>query len=237
MIPRVIHYCWFGGKEKPEIVLSCIETWKRYFPDWEIMEWNESNFDINSYQYVKDAYELKKWAFVSDVVRFHALNKYGGIYLDVDVEFIKPLPDHFLELDCFTGYETLGDVNPGLIFGVIPNYWLCQRMLESYRHDRFINEMTVNIRMSKILEEYGLVTDGTYQNINGVHIYPAEYFCGYDTDIREPLITDKTICWHHYLGSWKKKTVKIYLQDFLKKIIGKKLYKQLILFNRSLKNN
>ena len=108
MIPHIIHYIWFGGAEKPKVVLECIESWRRFFPGWEIKEWNESNYNINKCQYMIDAYQLKKYAFVSDYARFDVLYEYGGIYLDVDVEFIKPLPADFLEHECIAGFEGSG---------------------------------------------------------------------------------------------------------------------------------
>lgn len=241
MIPKLIHYCWFGGAEKPEIVKQCIESWKKYFPDWKICEWNESNYDINKCQYIKDAYQLRKWAFVSDFARFDILNQYGGIYVDVDVEFIKKIPEKYLKYSCFTGFEGAGEVNPGLIFAVEPHHWFVKTVLESYKHDRFYyNEKgiykTVNTRTTEILCRYGLKQNNQYQVIQGIHIFPSEYFCGYDTDIREPEITNNTVCWHHYLGTWSQKTIKIVLQDFLKKIIGEKLYKKLVLAKRNIKN-
>lgn len=241
MIPHIIHYFWFGGAEKPKVVLDCIESWKRYFPGWEIKEWNEENYNINKCQYMIDAYQLKKYAFVSDYARFDVLNEYGGIYLDVDVEFIKPLPSSFLEQECFAGFEGAGEVNPGLIFASEPHYWFTKKILDTYNNDRFFFNKdgiyrTVNTRTSEILNEYGLIKNNQYQVVKGIHIYPSEYFCGYDTDIRESVITEKTICWHHYLGSWNQKNIKTKLQDFLKHVIGKRNYKKLVLMRRKLRN-
>lgn len=241
MIPHIIHYIWFGGAEKPKVVLECIESWRRFFPGWEIKEWNESNYNINKCQYMIDAYQLKKYAFVSDYARFDVLYEYGGIYLDVDVEFIKPLPADFLEHECIAGFEGSGEVSPGLIFAAVPHYWFTKGILETYQNDRFLFNKdgiyrTVNTRTSEILNQYGLKKNNQYQVVNGIHIYPSEIFCGYDTDIREPVITEDTICWHHYLGSWNRKSIKTKMQDFLKSVIGKKNYKKLVLLKRSLKN-
>lgn len=104
-IPHVIHYCWFGNNPKPKLVTDCISTWKKYFPDWEIKEWNEDNYNVRAIPYIQEAYEAKKWAFVADYARFDILYQYGGIYLDSDVEFIKPLPPQFLQLKGFTGFS------------------------------------------------------------------------------------------------------------------------------------
>lgn len=241
MIPHIIHYFWFGGAPKPEVVIKCIDSWKEYFPDWEIKEWNEANYDIKQNKYMVDAYSLKKYAFVSDYARFDILYKHGGIYVDVDVEFIKRIPEELLQLNCFTGFQGTGEVSPGLIFAVEPNHWLCKEILDSYNNERFIyNEKgiykTINMRTSEILEKYGLLKQNEYQKVKDIHIFPSEYFCGYDTDIREPIITNNTICWHHYLGSWGQKNIKRKLQDILKKVIGKESYKRLILLKRKIKN-
>ena len=240
MIPKVIHYCWFGRNPKPELVNKCIDSWRRFLPDFEIKEWNEDNYDVNQNQYIRDAYAIKKWAFVSDFARLDILYRYGGIYLDIDVEFIKPLPDEYLNYKGFTGFEYTGVVNPGLIFGVEKGNELIGKVVDSYKNDRFKYEKsgiykTINTRITEMLESDGLVRNGTHQVINGIHIFPSEYFCGYDTDIREPLITDKTICWHHYLGSWSNPSAKMKAQDALKKIIGKNNYKKLILLKRKIK--
>lgn len=240
MIPHYIHYCWFGGNEKPEMVLKCIDSWKKYFPGWEIIEWSEKNYDINKCQYVIDAYRLEKWAFVSDYVRFDVLNQFGGIYLDVDVEFIKEIPIDYLTYSCFAGFEKAGEVSPGLIFAVEPKHWFLKDILDSYKNDRFYYNSdgiyeTVNTRTSNILKRYGLIQNNKYQVVKGIHIFPSEYFCGYDTDIREPEITNNTICWHHYLGSWNQKTIKMKLQDVVKNIIGKSNYKKLVMLKRKIK--
>ena len=120
MIPKIIHYCWFGKSELPVLAKKCISSWKKYMPDCEIKEWNEENFDVNIIKYTKEAYNYKKYAFVSDFVRFYVLKKYGGIYLDVDVEIIKPLDD-LLEYKTILGFESVGRVNPGLILASEPD--------------------------------------------------------------------------------------------------------------------
>lgn len=239
-IPRIIHYCWFGKNEKPDIVIDCINSWRRFFVGWKIIEWNESNYDLESIQYAKDAYMLGKWAFVSDVVRLDVLYRYGGIYLDVDVEFIKPLPECLLETVGFMGFEYTNTIAPGLIFGVEKrNPFVCKILL-SYENEHFcINKngiyRTINMRITDALEAEGLRKNGEYQVVLGFHILPAEYFCGYNTDIREPEITEKTICWHHYLSSWQSKSLKTRIQDRIKKFIGIRNYVLLLHGARSLR--
>jgi len=242
MIPKNIHYCWFGKGNKPEIAIECIRTWKKYFPDWEIIEWNEDNYGLSGTQYIEDAYKLKKWAFVSDLVRLDVLYKYGGIYLDIDVEFIKPLPDLFLQYHGFCGFEHTSTIAPGLIFGVEKGNKFIKSVLDSYAGERFFYNKngiykTINTRITEEFLKQGLIKNNTHQIINGFHIYPSEYFCGYNTDIREPEITEKTICWHHYLGSWSNPSLKMKMQDNLKLIIGVNNYKKLLYFVRRIKKN
>ena len=119
-IPKIIHYCWFGNNPKPEIVYKCIESWKKYFPDYEIVEWNEKNYDVNKELYMQEAYSCKKWAFVSDYARFDVLYQYGGIYFDTDVEVLKKFPQEILCNQAFTGIESTKIISPGLVFGCAP---------------------------------------------------------------------------------------------------------------------
>lgn len=240
MIPKVIHYCWFGRNEKPQVALECIKIWKKYFPGWKIIEWNEDNYDLSGIQYIEDAYKLKKWAFVSDLVRLDVLYKYGGIYLDIDVDFLKPLPDVFLNYKGFMGFEHTKTIAPGLILGVEKNNSFVKMILDSYDGERFYYNKngiykTINTRITEALLEQGLIKNNKYQVVGDFHIFPSEYFCGYNTDIREPEITENTICWHHYLGSWSNPSIKMKLQDCLKKMIGVKNYKRLLYFVRGVK--
>lgn len=236
MIPQIIHYVWVGKNQKPEIVLQCIESWKKYLPDYEIREWNEDNYDVLKNEYIREAYIQKKWAFVSDFIRFDLLNEYGGIYIDTDVEFLKRIPKKILSEEAFTGVESSGMINPGLIFGCPPNYWISRKMVDSYKSDTFdIDHIkTVNVRMTDILREYGFQTLDIYQVINGLAIYPSSYFCGYDLDIHDFDIKENTISVHHYAGTWKKRSKKTIIQKKMVKIIGKKNYKKLLKIKRML---
>ena len=114
MIPKIIHYCWFGGKPLPELACLCIESWKKFLPEYRIIRWDEESFDINSNTYVKEAYENKKYAFVTDYVRLYALYTHGGIYMDTDVEVRRPL-DQFLQHQAFSGFESYHDIPTGIM--------------------------------------------------------------------------------------------------------------------------
>lgn len=240
MIPKTIHYCWFGRGEKPEDIKNCIQSWKKYLSDWEMIEWNEDNYDINAHQYTKEAYEAKKWAFVSDLARLDILYQYGGVYLDVDVEFIKPLPSECLEYEGFCGFEHTATIAPGLIFGVEKENTLIKEVLDSYEGEHFEihNDgiyKTINARITETLVKAGLKKNNEFQIVRGFAVYPSEVFCGYDTDVREPEITDNTICWHHYLGSWSHPSLKMKCQNLLKSVIGVNNYRKILYFVRRIR--
>lgn len=237
MIPKKIHYCWFGYGDKPQEVKDCIHSWRKYLPEWQIQEWNEQNYDITKHPYMKEAYEAKKWAYVSDMARLDILYNQGGVYLDVDVEFVKPLPLEYLKYEGFCGFEHTTTVAPGLIFGIEPGHPFLKRVLDSYAGEHFQVHKngiytTINMRITEILKEYGLVKKDEFQNVGGIRVFPSEFFCGYDTDVREPAITDNTICWHHYLGSWSHPSWKMRCQNYLKKIIGVKNYRRILMLVR-----
>ena len=137
-IPKVIHYCWFGKNPLPELAVKCINSWKKYCPDYEIIEWNENNFDLNSVTYVKEAYEAKKWAFITDYVRLFVLYEYGGVYMDTDVELLKPI-DSFLTLDAFSGFESSNAVPTGIISSR-KNFKFIKELLDYYNDKHFKND-------------------------------------------------------------------------------------------------
>lgn len=219
MIPKVIHYCWFGNGKLPDLARKCIESWKKYLPDYEIKEWNEQNYPIDKQcDYVREAYAAKKWAFVSDYARFDILYKYGGIYFDTDVEIIKPLYD-IIKRGAFIGGETvedsnrLGDcmsTNPGLGMSAAPGLGMYKEMLDSYRNSHFLNsdgsynKTTVVARMTDILNRHGFRTDIVeIQKVDGIFIYPPEYFSPMVYRTGELRITENTRTIHHYMASWK----------------------------------
>ena len=201
MIPKVIHYCWFGGKPLPESAVRYIESWKKYMPDYEIREWNESNFDIDSVLYVKQAYEAKKYAFVSDYVRFWVLYRYGGIYFDTDVEVIRPLDD-ILAKGAFMGCEISlnGCVNvaPGLGLAAYPQMAVYKEIIDEYSCKSFFNAdgsqnlKTVVTYVTEILYKYGFVHENRYQNCAGLNIYPSDFFCPLQNGSKKCIITKNT---------------------------------------------
>lgn len=202
---KQLHYCWFGGNPKSDLIKKCQESWAQYCPDYEIIEWNESNFDVNCCDYVREAYAAKKWAFVSDYCRFYVLYHHGGIYLDTDVELIKPLDDL---PDAFVGFENQDTCNSGLIRGAQAGDIICKSMLDSYHNDHFLladgryNTKTVCIRETDILKSYGLVSNGKQQCVEQTWVFPAEYFSPKDYLTEELNITENTISIHHYDASW-----------------------------------
>ena len=219
MIPKIIHYCWFGGNPLPDDAKKCISSWKKYFPDYEITEWNETNFDLEICDYVKEAYQAKKWAFVSDYARFWILYHYGGLYFDTDVEIIKPLSDIVLngnfmacELnfdDSFTGNSNQVEVvNPGLGIGAEAGLPFYRELLDLYGSQHFVDECghlnfeTIVTKTTRLLRKYGFRSSGSIEQIAGLNIYPHEYFCPINYDTNQLTITDKTVSIHHYKESW-----------------------------------
>lgn len=204
MIPKIIHYCWFGG-EIPSIVKQYIEGWKRLCPDYRIMEWNENNSDISECEFARQAYDAKKWAFVSDYVRFFVLNKYGGIYLDTDMELLKNL-DTFLDVNGFVGYEVNG-VASGII-GCIPGNKIITSVLEIYQALSFIdmgkkmNLKTSPEYLSEELDKIGFLREDKLQELSEMRVYPSSYFYPYSPKDFTMNQTEDTCAIHHYSGSW-----------------------------------
>jgi len=208
IIPKKIHYCWFGGKPLPDSAKKYIETWKHYCPDYEIVEWNESNFNISINPYVKEAYAAGKWAFITDYVRLFVLYTYGGIYMDTDVEVIKNI-DIFLQHPAFSGFESSNYIPTGIIGATKNNRWI--EYLLSYYNDRHFRnsdnslDLTSNVvtitKMTK--EKYGITLDNTFQSIEGLFaLYPFEYFCPKDYKTGIINTTSNTYAIHHFAGSW-----------------------------------
>lgn len=230
-IPKKIHYCWFGNGEKSELAKKCIESWKKILKGYEIIEWNEENFDINSNKYVREAYDNKKYAFVSDYVRLYALYNYGGIYLDTDVEIIKNF-DEFLKLKAFVGFEdeeliataVIGSQRGNSIIGE----WIDSYQRRSFVKNGKIDDLT-NVRVfTNILLEHGLNQNNLKQEINGGEfvIFPTEYFSPLKFGTKKPKITSKTVSIHWFEGTWTNlsKKVKIKVILIIKTLIGFKNY-------------
>lgn len=211
MIPKKIHYCWFGGKEKPEDVKKYIASWKKYCPDYEIKEWNESNFDIHENDYCREAYEAKKWAFVSDYVRVKVLYNHGGIYMDTDVELVQSF-NSLLDDKVFMGFENDKMISTATIGSEAHNEFL-NEILQAYskRHfrnpDRSLNMMTNVQLITEILSQnYDLEANGKEQILPpGIHILPMEYFVAKDYWTGWILADSTTYTIHHYDGNWTTK--------------------------------
>lgn len=207
-IPKVIHYCWFGKTEKPERDERCIASWKKYCPDYQIIEWNEDNYDITQCSYIEEAYQRKKWAFVSDYARFDIVNRYGGFYFDTDVELIKSI-EELRYHKAFIGVEAAGGIASGLGFGSIKNITIWDEILNLYQNTDFLNsdgsiKMVANASYeTSVFKIYGFKRDNKFQMIKEVAVYPSEYFCPkiVGTDIIKS--TEKTYSIHHYHYSWR----------------------------------
>lgn len=226
-IPNVIHYCWFGGKDKPEIIKKCMNSWHRNLPGYEIREWNEQNFDVNCNPFVKGAYDSKKFAFVSDYVRVHALYHFGGIYLDTDVEVYKTFDD-LLYHDSFWGFEQENYIATSTI-GAEKGNQLIKLFLDSYKEKDFIKEdgsyddLTNVAVITQILENMGLKKNGELQKINNMGtFYPQTYFSPYDYINCRKLVNENTYAMHYFYKSWLplNARLKTNMKVFLSKIIG-----------------
>lgn len=221
-IPKIIHFCWFGNNEYPQLIKKCLQTWKDVLPDYKIVIWNENNFDINKYPFTLQAYQSKKWAFVSDFVRLYALLKFGGIYFDTDVEVLKSFT-HLLENKSLV----LGRVEGGIIgtsmIASEPNNAIIDKIFSYYNNNCFKNEDgTLNTIMNTLLFskylEKELGCDVGYSTFvkDGTIIYPLDYFSPFKKNVfgnnnkkyrlSHYMITENTCCVHHDLGSWYSKS-------------------------------
>ena len=208
-IPKIIHYCWFGRGQKNELAKKCIESWRKQCPDYIIKEWNEDNFDLDSNLYVRQAYNSKRYAFVTDFVRLFAMYNEGGIYMDTDVEVLKPL-DEFLDLHAFSSFENNDKIPTGIMAAEKGNQWIFDLMSE-YDNLRFIDELgnpdlTTNVeRITDLtIKKYGLVPKSSYQSLadGTVTLFPHDYFCPKDWVTGEIHLTENTHTIHHFSGSW-----------------------------------
>lgn len=208
MIPKIIHYCWFGGNPLPELAQRCIASWKKYCSEYEIKEWNENNFDLDCCPFVREAYEARKWAFVSDAARLKIIYDEGGIYLDTDVEVIKSF-NNLLMNRCFLGEETSGFVATGLGFGAEKGNIVVKEMLEMYTEKHFkLEDGTYDMvpcpeKNTEPLKRKGYKFSGKeiWKN-EYVMVYPPEYFCPLNYDTGEKTITANTYSIHLYNASW-----------------------------------
>ena len=225
MIPKIIHYCWFGRNPLPQSAEECIASWKKFLPDYEIKEWNEDNFDVNITTYTSEAYKARKFAFVSDYARFWILYNYGGLYFDTDVEILKPLDD-IISRGGFMGIEKIEGntidnfeegtvlVNAGLGLGVEKGHPLYKEILDVYNKKHYIGwngkftgtvvTTTTNILLKKTKLEKDKITE-----IEGIFIYPDEYFDPMNYYTKEIKITEKTRTIHKYATTWVTKNTRL----------------------------
>ncbi len=207
-IPKKIHYCWFGRKEIPVQYRKWMESWKKYCPDYEVIEWNELNYDVHKNKYVSQAYEAGKWAFVSDFARIDIVNKYGGVYLDADVELTKNL-DELLMNNGFCGFETSEYVNYGLGFGSEKGHPILCEIKEYYENKDFVrsdgtfDQTTCPFIQTEIMKRHGLVCNGEFQTVEGLTVYPSRVLCGMSPhSFRIGRDLSCTYAIHHFSGSW-----------------------------------
>ena len=206
MIAKVIHYCWFGGNPLPPMALQCIKSWKKYCPGYKIIAWNENNFDIALNTYAREAYQAKKYAFVSDVARLWVLTNYGGVYMDTDCELIKPI-DKFLHHEGVCGFESPNQISTALM-GCRAGHSLFAQLLDDYNNRSFALpggrfDMTTNVTtITNTLRTYGLCLNGKLQTINGLTLYPVDFFSPMDEKTGSITLTDNTCAIHHFDASW-----------------------------------
>ena len=203
MIPKKIHYCWFGRGEKPALAKKCIASWRKFMPDYEIVEWNEDNFDVNYNAYTKMCYEQKKFAFLTDYLRLLIVEEHGGIYFDTDVEVLRSFDD-FIDLPAFVGFENDRFVNTGEGFGAEPHNPAIQQMLRAY--DPLLDGAHGVLGCPKLnteaLQKLGLRLDGKAQTLPNVSVFPAEYFNPRNSVTGELTKTENTYSIHWYSASW-----------------------------------
>ena len=219
MIPKIIHYCWFGRNPLPESARKCIASWRKFLPDYEIKEWNEDNFDVNIIPYTQQAYEAKKYAFVSDYARFWILYHHGGIYFDTDVKVIKKF-DNLLKYDAFMGFESEKNVNTGLGFGAVKGNRIIYQNLLEYNKIPYIDEygnfkpIACTQITNKVLKKNGFEINGRKQKNNDIIIFPCEYFCPKDYETGIMNITDNTYSIHEFGMSWiDEKDKKLFIKN------------------------
>ena len=212
MIPKIIHYCWFGRGEMPKLMKKCLKSWKKYCPDWKIVRWDEDSFDVNSTVWTKQAYASKKYAFVADYVRVRALVEQGGVYLDTDQELIKPL-DPFLKHSAFLGFLDRVNVSAG-VMGAEQGNPVMTQLLRYYEGRSFLTaDGAMDIKpntnwMTDILLEQGLKLDDSFQQLKDVAVYPQTYFCPTSCVSPENLRSRHTVALHHWAMTWRTEKAK-----------------------------
>ena len=213
MIPKIIHYCWFGRGEKPELAKKCIASWKKFCPDFEIREWNEDNFDVHCCEYVEEAYASKKYAFVTDYVRLYAMYTCGGIYMDTDVEVVRPL-EEFLTCKAFSGFESTRYIPTGIMASEkgVP---IIHELLDYYTDKHFLNDdgsqdTTTNcVPITNIMLSHGLELNGKLQTVAEFTFYPSDYFCPFENETGVLRRTNNTAAIHWFNKSWLPQNIRL----------------------------
>lgn len=249
MLPKVIHYCWFGRKPLPPLALKCISSWRKYLPEYEIKEWNEDNFNVDIVPYTQEAYNVKKYAFVSDYARLWVLYNFGGLYFDVDVEVIRSMDD-IITRGAFMGCEkeaklsylqsTTITVNPGLGIGCCSGLRVYAELLEVYSQLHFIeignklNMKTIVEYTTDLLFQKGMKNVNEIQCVDGIWVYPKDYFCPMKYEDGKLYLTANTYTIHHYAGSWLSPYQQLLLR--IERVIGhERLHKFLTIKKNVLK--
>jgi hypothetical protein len=229
MIPKFIHYIWIGGNPLPELATKCIASWEKKCPDYEVVLWNEENLNIEECLFTKQAYEMKKYGFVTDYFRLKVIFEQGGIYLDTDVEVLKSF-DELLNFEAFFGFENVENVNTGGGFGAEKGCKVLKALMTAYENIPFVKEdgtfdMTpCPQRDAATFKKFGMKSGGG-QTLDKVMYFPAEYFSPINAKTGKLLITDKTFSIHHYMGSWQDENQKKNKKNryLLIKIFGEKI--------------
>lgn len=243
MIPRVIHYCWFGRKPLPKDAEKCIASWKKYLPEYEIKRWDETNFDVNIIPYTREAYSVGKYAFVSDYARFWIIYNFGGLYFDTDVEMIADMKDiigagSFLGVECQNADHIT--VNPGLGFGAVAQMPAIKDILTTYENSHFIGvDGTISYKniveiTSEYLVESGMKNVSSVQKCAGFAIYPVDYFCPISFETRKMEITANTRTIHHFAESWVPRSTRI--KNNIGRALGQDFLQLLVRAKRIIKN-
>ena len=232
-IPKVIHYFWVGGTKKPKSVLACLDSWKKHYPDFEIIEWNENNYDFSKNKYMQQAYDSKKWGFVPDYARLDVIYEYGGFYFDTDVEVIAR-NEKLLSLEAFIGFENTGDgklfVNCGQGFGAMPGNEIIKKARDMYDDICFINtDGSLNLVPSpnyttEILVQNGLQLINKDQKLNGITVFASDVFCPKNFRTGKVHKTSRTLSIHHFVASWMDDEIKRNLrhQQRISTIVGRR---------------
>ena len=238
MIPKKIHYCWFGGNPIPDKEKRCIESWKKFCPDYEIIEWNETNYNLQANRYMADAYKEKKWGFVPDYARFDIIYNHGGFYLDTDVELVKSL-DELLDNQAYMGFEGGIWVNGGIGFGAEAGDTTIKKLRDMYDEKSFYKEDgSLNLTPSphyitEMLVSMGLKRNDKMQKVETLMIYPSEYFAAKNYETGKVYCTGNTISIHQYTASWQ--TPKERMKMRIKRIIGERSYQCLFSLYKKIK--